>query len=154
MKPDLDRLRDIHLPAPISWWPPAPGWWILAVLLLAILFIGYRLIRRRGRNGWRRQALQQLMQLRGSDDSTLVTQLSALLRRVAISRFPQAEVAAITGEAWLVFLDRTLGEGTPFQAGAGRALLSAPYVAAPEVDGPALLALAERWIKRVGGPSR
>ena len=33
----LDQLRDIHLPEPISWWPPAPGWWILAVASCALL---------------------------------------------------------------------------------------------------------------------
>ncbi len=30
-------LRDIHLPGSIGWWPPAPGWWLLAGLLLAAL---------------------------------------------------------------------------------------------------------------------
>lgn len=31
-----DELRDIHLPDPVSWWPPAPGWY--GVLLLLIIF--------------------------------------------------------------------------------------------------------------------
>ncbi|MEP6880575.1 MAG: DUF4381 domain-containing protein, partial [Dokdonella sp.] len=30
------ELRDIHLPADPSWWPPAPGWWILAAILLGV----------------------------------------------------------------------------------------------------------------------
>ena len=30
----LAQLADIHLPAEISFWPPAFGWWILALLLL------------------------------------------------------------------------------------------------------------------------
>ena len=36
----LVNLKDIHLPPPVSFWPPAPGWWILAVLLITSLFFG------------------------------------------------------------------------------------------------------------------
>ncbi|MDP7406676.1 MAG: DUF4381 domain-containing protein, partial [SAR324 cluster bacterium] len=25
----LAALRDVHLPPAVSWWPPAPGWWII-----------------------------------------------------------------------------------------------------------------------------
>ena len=30
----LDQLEPLIAPAPISWWPPAPGWWLLALLAL------------------------------------------------------------------------------------------------------------------------
>ena len=39
----LATLRDIHMPAPICWCPPAIGWIILGVVVLLMLlgFIGF-----------------------------------------------------------------------------------------------------------------
>jgi len=38
MNPTIDvsqlPLRDIHLPGPVGWWPPAIGWWLVAALVL------------------------------------------------------------------------------------------------------------------------
>jgi len=34
----LVNLKDIHLPPPVSFWPPAPGWWILALLMITTHF--------------------------------------------------------------------------------------------------------------------
>ena len=31
----LAQLRDIRLPDPVGWWPPAPGWWIFGGLIVA-----------------------------------------------------------------------------------------------------------------------
>jgi hypothetical protein len=149
MKPNLSQLRDIHLPAPVSWWPPAPGWWALAGLLLIVIAAAYALYRRRRRERWRGAALAELARLRNAAPALLLRESSVLLRRVAISRFPRREVAGLTGEDWLAFLDRTLGEGTPFQSGAGRVLLRGPYAMTADDDAPALLGLCERWIKRL-----
>lgn len=152
MKPDLTELRDIHLPEPVSWWPPAPGWWVvaaLASLLVGLLYLGYR---RHRRNRWRRSALAALARLSEAMPETLPADLSVLLRRVAITRFPRREVAGLTGQDWLAFLDRTLDGGEAFRSGAGRILLHGPYrQRGMALDSRALLALCERWIRQLPG---
>ena len=44
---NLQNLNDIVLPVPAHWWPPAPGWYVLAGLLLAVLaLLALRWLRR------------------------------------------------------------------------------------------------------------
>ena len=157
MQPSLEQLRDIHLPAAISWWPPAPGWWLLlAALLLGVVLIS-AWIRQHRRKRWHRAAMSELRKLRCAwqerdiDMNMTLGALSVLLRRAALSRFPRSEVAALTGEAWLAFLDRPFHRDAPFQRGIGRILVTAPYrrdsVEEWEID--ALGTLAERWLRKV-----
>jgi len=109
----LANLRDIHLPDAVSFWPPAPGWWIAigsVLLLAAILYWGLRARRR----SLRRAALIELSEIAehhesDAEASTLALQLTMLLRRVAIARFPRRDVASLYGEDWLQFLSRTSG---------------------------------------------
>src|SRR5690606_40218712 len=44
----LDALAPLIAPSPVSWWPPAPGWWFLAAGLLGCLLL-WRI------KPWRRQ---------------------------------------------------------------------------------------------------
>jgi hypothetical protein len=80
----------------------------------------------------------------------LVRETSVLLRRVALTRYPRETVAALTGEAWLAFLDQVLA-GSPqaggFSKGPGRVLASGPYCPQCEVDPAALHHLCARWIR-------
>jgi hypothetical protein len=160
--PSLSQLRDIRLPPPVSWWPPAPGWWLLLAIVLLLLIGLAWWFRRYRKNSWRRHALKTLARLRTLHDSrqaepqTSVRALSILLRQVAVSRFPRNEVAALSGEAWLTFLDHTFDAAGPTfmsaqrMSDAGRLLAVAPYVQHADIDAEtlhALFALSERWFK-------
>ncbi|MEM7564901.1 MAG: DUF4381 domain-containing protein, partial [Pseudomonadota bacterium] len=57
-------LRDIHLPSESLWWPPAPGWWVLAFLILVVAVMLPRIMRWWRRKPLRRTSLQQLRQIR------------------------------------------------------------------------------------------
>lgn len=142
-------LRDIHGPPLPDLWPPAPGWWVLlAVALVALGFASWWLYRRFRAARRRRRILGELQNLKGRiEGADLVAEVSALLKRVALARYPRTDVASLTGQGWLVFLDRS-GGGGRFAAGPGEVLAEGPYAPAPAFDAEALLALAADWIRR------
>ncbi|WP_150047459.1 DUF4381 domain-containing protein [Methylomonas rhizoryzae] len=145
-------LKDIHLPQTIGWWPPAPGWWLVALALGLAVWAGVRWFRRLRRLPVYKEAQRVLNDLRaqGGDSRTIVSALSELLRRVAISGRAREQVASLRGEAWLNYLDRSLPDA-PFSRGLGRCLADAHY--RPEladVDVAALFDLCERWLKQQG----
>ncbi len=152
MSPTGPELRDIHLPMDPSWWPPAPGWWMLAAivigLLTGLLLWGHgRLHRRR----WRRQIMGELDRIVASealrkDPPRLIGELSQLLRRSG--RLIDAAAPALRGSAWLAFLDANLG-GEEFSQGPGKVLLEGPFQRQASVDVDALLALVRRWMIHV-----
>ena len=104
-------LRDIHLPPAISWWPPAIGWWVLALLIPLCFYLSYRLYKHLTRKTALKSAKKHLKLLREnqqiSKQEKLVA-LSSLMRRTAVSLYPRTEVASLTGEDWLNFLDESV----------------------------------------------
>ncbi len=149
----LAALRDIHVPAPPGWFPPAPGWWLAALAALALSALAARRVPAWWRTARaRRAALAELSALRrrwrgGEPPQAVAAQVSVLLRRTALSRDRRAEVAGLAGERWLAYLDRT-GGGGAFAGGAGRCLADAPYGGSGPVDPGPLLDLAARWVRR------
>ena len=148
------NLRDIHAAAEPAVWPPAPGWWLLAVLLVAGLVSGSLwLLHRYRAYRLKCQIMDELDALTNSinNESSIefLTQLSVLLRRIALRRYTREQVASLTGSDWLRFLDATGGNGD-FEHGVGQVLEVGPYCPPHNRELPAeeLLALARRWVKQ------
>lgn len=96
---NLDRLHDIVLPQAVSWWPLAPGWYVISLLLLVVCAcLGYRFWRRWQANAYRREALQELADMKDSPA------IAELLRRTALAVVPRSEVAQKTDSAWADWL--------------------------------------------------
>lgn len=109
-------LRDVHLPAEPGFWPPAPGWWLLAALLLLFL-VGLAFWWRRKR--LRHKKWQQIRQLwmniqhdyqSHGDKAQLARDLSDLLRRFTRHQLHKPEAAGLSGKSWIAFLNQDLPE--------------------------------------------
>ena len=147
----LSQLRDIHEPAAVSFWPLAPGWWILLGLLVVIplAVLAWRAFRRGNRQA-RREALRELHQLREAytqhgNSVRTVSEISILIRRACLARYPRADVAGLTGDAWLAFLDKT-GRTQQFSTGPGQILVTAPYRNRADIDVDALVSVTSKWL--------
>jgi hypothetical protein len=155
----LAQLADIHLPGEVPFWPPAPGWWMLAGLLLLSLVLIGRFYYQQGQTRRRMnsalfeidqayrnwQEKSQFEETRNQAGLDLLYGINATLKRVALVYHPQVDVAKLTGAAWLRFLD-TVDQGTDFSEGAGRVLSDGAYRPVFAADVDALYGLARRWI--------
>ena len=147
----LVNLKDIHLPPPVSFWPPAPGWWILAVLLISSLFIGsvwfYRQHKKRKPKTEALRILKdlQILYQNSKDDVVSLRNLSNLLRRTALTFYDNDEVASLQGSSWLEFLDKT-GKTKEFSQGAGKVLGNEVFQQKVNPDMKALFPLVKKWI--------
>lgn len=148
----LAQLRDIHLPDPVSWWPPAPGWWLLASVFFAAAWAAsFFLGRYLRRNRYRKAAMRELQMIKenrlGLSSRDIVEQLARLLRQVAMQTCGRETVAPLSGTAWLRFLDNR-GDTDQFTAGPGKVLGEDHYRPTVEIQLEQLLPLVEKWIKR------
>ncbi|MDE0841245.1 MAG: DUF4381 domain-containing protein [Porticoccaceae bacterium] len=105
----LSELRDIHLPDAISMWPPAPGWFlIIALAIIALLWLVRKLSHRHRSRLYRRQALQQLQLIIDQDiPSWQLQQLFTLLRQTAHSIYEAADTSSLGVDDFINFLQST-----------------------------------------------
>ena len=155
----LSNLHDIVMPPPVSWWPLAPGWYVLAALVVVLAtWLAWRVIHRRRAGAYRRAALRELEGLQtkmGAPAQRLeaLRQLPLLLKRTALAAWPREEVAGLSGMEWLAFLDRSSGMND-FRSPRGRKLLDLAYGRSPSLESladeevRAMTGLAGRWIEK------
>lgn len=155
----LSQLADIHLPIEPGVWPPAPGWWVLAALVvLALVLLARQQLRRLLLKRRLRAVLQEIDEVhrqwqqagaasdqRNAAGLALLYGFNAILKRVALVTCDPATVPRLTGRDWLQFLDRA-GQGSDFSGGPGQVLADGTYRPVFNADVAALHALCRRWV--------
>jgi hypothetical protein len=150
----LAQLRDIHLPAEVSWWPLAIGWWIiLFIFLTAGIFAIWALFRSHKKNRYRRLAIAELdsawSQWQESQDAAAFVQsANAILKRTLAEASAHNNTYAqlnLTGENWVQLLNEHIKQ--PLSDNSAQALARAGYQPDPVVDVPELYSAVKRWVE-------
>jgi len=161
--PDIP-LRDIHLPDSVSWWPIAPGWWIMLLLLISAALVVLVFKKIREHEQLKNQSMAEFSRLvecyrRDGDSQELLSEISQLLRRISITQYEDRNVAGLTGDAWLEFLDEALvnydnERELCFKGELGRSLTTGQYRKKGSLDNNSLdnkkldelLVLTKAWL--------
>jgi hypothetical protein len=150
----LAQLRDIHMTGSPFWWPPAIGWWVLALVILFLLVVAIRFLRlklaaRKRRREWLRALDAIGQQLDPQRDAhQYLASLNRLFRAIALKAFPGTGCAGLQGEEWVTFISALLPENACNSSLA--ALARGPYEPVPDFDVRSLAAHARTWVRLYG----
>lgn len=150
----LAQLQDIHAADSPLWWPPAIGWWVLALVLLFAMVIAIRLLKLRLAAHKRRRAWLEALDAivreldPRRDAQQYLAGLNRLFRAVAIKAFPGTACASLKGEEWVLFISALLPENADDTSLA--ALARGPYEPVPNFDDRSLAAHARTWVRLYG----
>ena len=104
----LAQLRVIQLPEPISWWPLAPGWWVMIISVITLsIWIISRLVKWHSANRYRKEALQLISLIDKSQNFTSAQKLLLtleILKQTVNSAYPEEHFSSLNLSAFLGFL--------------------------------------------------
>lgn len=152
----LEQLKDIHLPAEVSFWPPAYGWWILLIACLFSLFLLVKWWRKRSRYlVAKKEALKLLKQL-SEVDPNWQNELNIIIKRACLSYFPPELSASEHGDGWSKLLNSLLPAKKRQKYGQNlQRLQDSLYQASPEsLDFSACVEEAKYWVTHALPPKR
>ena len=141
----MQDLHDIVLTEPIAYVPQTTAWYVLFAVLLMMMVAGWTAWRRHERkNRYRKLALHRLSDIAKRE---AYEELPVLVKQTALNAYARAEVASLSGDAWLQFLDESYG-GQEFTRGAGRILPTLAYGPSSDVAVDDVIPLVRRWIRK------
>jgi len=148
-------LRDIHLPDPSSWFPPAIGWWLLLVLCLAAVLILRWMLKRLKQPRLKKYASREIESLiedylAQGDEQYFIQQLSIAMKRIGMSYFDRDQVAGSSGLRWLYQLNE-LAPGQWLSDAQLQLLATAPYQRSPGLDDAEIRELIDAVRRWLGG---
>lgn len=145
-------LRDIMLPAEPGFWPLAPGWWVLIVLMVVVLgWLSLKWFRHHRKKKRWQTINEQLSEIEFSfrqkqDSQRLLTELSAFLRRFVKYQLKQTTATSLAGNDWITYLDQ-YDSSKPFSKHQ-QALTQGPFQANCDYDAEGLLNTTRSFIKQ------
>lgn len=156
MQPDLlQQLRDIHLPVDPLWWPPAPGWWLLALAAIVGLVYAIRLLYQayqRRRPIRRARVLYRELHANYTkgviDAPTFLHEANELLKRLFIHGLHDDRARKANDSTWLRLLDER-SNSTAFSEGPGTQLGNQRFKLSPEADPEILHPILTRLLEEV-----
>ena len=148
-------LREIHYPDVVSWWPLAIGWWLLFIFIVLLILTIFYLYRRKikyqnSKELHARLEFEVVKQEwhKHQDKKILLNDLSGFLRRISINFYSREEVASLTNDEWLTFLDKHV-DNKEFTRGAGMLFRDSPYRKTETINPNQLLELCENWVANI-----
>ena len=146
-------LQGLQLPDAVSWWPLAPGWWLLiTILCIATPLLVFLIFRMWRRNSDKRQAKKLLNSaysqwLADQNQQQLILQLNTVLKRFCRQRFPKA--ISLSEQRWSDFLNHSAGTDL-FSEKQSKALQSGAYQEQPmpALDEKDLVRNCQRWLSK------
>ena len=167
----LKDFSGLEYPEPVSWFPATIAWvFILIPICFFFFYKAYHCYRLWQKNAYRRSALAKLSAIAlmvEQGDECQVGEIPVLLKAVALRSFARADVASLSGQQWLAFLEtscalstnRSIKKNGPRFLGAdGALLLALAYQPRYNVGGSNhtkplndLLKLCRCWVKHHSG---
>lgn len=147
----ISKLKDIHWPNEPSWWPLALGYYIIALVLAALLALALKYFFDRRKRQLRRAIYQEFLAIVAhfrsfGDAASLQGSLAALLRRLVFLKSPESKK-----DAQLSDLTPILNKILPDQKKTNAIILLLDqdrFKPNPAIDAEMLINLAQRQIKR------
>ena len=102
----LNNLNDIIMPEAVGFYPLAPGWIIVILLALALLFhFSFKAYSRYKRSLYKREALKELESYTQENRNEILALLT-LAKRVGIAAYGRDQIAKLSGESWWDFMEQ------------------------------------------------
>ena len=101
----LDKLHDIITPEAVGYFPLAPGWVVVGLLVLALLFhFAIQTYSEYKKSLYKREALKELESFTKQSQEESVALLS-LAKRVAIVAYGRERIAKLSADSWWDFME-------------------------------------------------